>query len=420
MKNLSRREFVKKGAIAATGISILPESLTILKKGRAIGANDRIRIGLIGCGLRATNVYMEALHRHKNETNIEVVGVCDPWRIAREQINVKVKDSFGREARQFVSHNELLAWDNIDAVMICSPDHLHTIHLEAAALAGKHVYVDKPLTMDLDKLIRAVDAVKKAGIVVQVGTQVRSIPGVVGARELYKSGVLGKFSRIEECRNSEMPYWYRYLREVKKEDTDWKEFLGDRPMRPFNPEVHSAWYGYYEFSHGPISNLGVHFIDTVHFVTGAKFPESCVCLGGNLTWKDKHKFTNPDCIQATWMYPEGFLVSSSNNHGNGLGNVRNFFGDKGSIKMDSWSNPTYTDSGSPNRDGSINGEKPVVLVERPDHFLDWLQCIRTKQATFAPIEAGYQHSVAVLMAMKSYETGRKTIYDQKRRKILTA
>ena len=419
MRKLSRRKFIKDSAIASLGISVLPKSLTILRQGRELGANDRIRIGIIGCGDRGNKVFMDGVYKHAKEMNVEIVALCDPWRIAREEANLKVKKWFGRDARQVVSHRELLQLDNIDAVMIASPDHLHTTHLEAAARAGKHIYVEKPLAMDMDKLISAVDAVKKAGVVVQVGTQLRSLPGIMGARDLYRQGKLGKLSRVEECRNSLKPYWYGYLRDIKEEDVDWKEFLGDRSFRPFSSDMYSAWYGYSDFSQGPIPNLGAHFIDVVHFVTGAKFPESCVCLGGTFTWDDEHRFTNPDCIQATWVYPEGFIVSSSNNLGNSMGSVRNFYGDKGTMNMASWGSPTYTDKGAPRPDGTINGEKTVELIERPDHFHDWLRCIRNNETPIAPIEAGYQHAVAVLMAMKSYETGRKTMYDAKKRKILT-
>lgn len=419
MTKLSRRNFIRSGAIAATGITILPESVTILETGRSKGANDRIRIGIIGCGDRGCNAHMEGIYKHVAETNIEIVAVCDPWRIAREQANEKVRKWFGRDARRFVSYNDLLAMEGIDAVMIASPDHVHTLHLEASAKTGKHIYVEKPLAMEMDKLVRAVDAVKASGKVVQVGTQLRSLPGITGARELFHSGTLGKLSRVEECRNSEQPYWYRYLKEVKQQDVDWKEFLSDRPMRPFSSDLYSGWYGYADFSHGPISGFGSHFIDMVHYITGAKFPESCVCLGGIFTWKDEHQFTLPDCVQATWIYPEGFMVSSSNNLGHGMGSVRNFYGDKGMLNVTNWNTPTYSDKGSPRRDGSIKGENPVTPVDRPDHFLDWLQCIRSGGTPHASIEAGYQHAVAVLMAAESYKTGRKAVYDSLKRKIRT-
>ena len=106
------------------------------------------------------------------------MALCDPWSVARSTANAKVRTLFGNEAREFVSHRDLLAMPDLDAVMIASPDHLHTAQLEAAALAGKHVYVEKPLATEMDKLVRAVDAVKQAGVIVQVGTQLRSLPGV--------------------------------------------------------------------------------------------------------------------------------------------------------------------------------------------------------------------------------------------------
>ncbi len=417
--NISRRDFLKKGAVVASGVAVFPESLTILKAGQAKGANDRIRIGIIGCGNRGNKVYMDGIYKHAKSLNAEVVAVCDPWRVSREQTNAKVKEFYGREAKKFVSYRDLLEMKDLDAVMIASPDHVHTLHLEAAAKAGKHVYVEKPLAMEMEKLNRAVDAVNEAGIVVQIGTQLRSLPGIVGARKVFQEGGIGKLSRVEECRNSSRPYWYGYLRDVKREDVDWEEFLDDRPERPFNPDVYSAWYGYYDFSHGPIPNLGAHFIDIVHFITGVGFPESCVCIGGIYTWKDEHQFTTPDCIQATWTYPGGFLVSSSNNLGNGKGSVRNFYGDKGMIGMNNWGNPFVNTEGSPRGDSSKKGDNPIDHIDTPDHFQNWLQCMRSNEKTIAPIEAGYQHSVAVLMAMKSYETGRKTTFDAAQRKILT-
>lgn len=420
MNNQTRRAFIKNSSLAATGIAVMPTSLTVLKQGRAIGANDRIRIGIIGCGSRGNNVFMDGVYKHVNEMNLEIVALADPWRVAREEANAKVKKWFGRDARQMVSYHELLAMNDVDAVMIASPDHLHTTHLEAAAKAGKHIYVEKPLAMDMDKLVKAVDAVKKAGVVAQVGTQLRSLPSITGAREVCQSGKLGKLMRVEECRNSQRPYWYQFIREVKETDVDWKEFLGDRPYRPFNSDQYSAWYGFKDFSDGPIPNLGAHFIDMVHYITGAQFPESCVCLGGQYSWKDEHGFTNPDCIQATWLYPEGFMVSSSNNLGNASGSVRNFYGDKGMLKVGNWNAPTFSEEGAPRRDNAVQGEIPVTPVDRPDHFLDWLRCIRNNGTPNASIDAGFQHAVAVLMAVKSYETGRKTIYDQKKRKILTA
>lgn len=416
---ITRRSFLKTSTGIAVAAAAPIASVSAKTMARAIGANDRVRIGQIGCGSRGIGAHMGGIKPHARAQNVEVVAVCDPWRLARENAVAKAKEWFGSDAKPFASYRDLLEMDGVDAVMIASCDHQHTTHLEAAARAGKHIYVEKPMATEFDQLVRAVDAVKEAGVIAQVGTQLRSLPGIVGARDLVKTGVLGKWSRLEECRNNEKPYWYHYLKDVKEEDVDWKEFLHGRPHRPFRADVYSGWYGYYEFSRGPIPGYGSHFIDLVHFITGASFPESCVCLGGSYTWKDEHAFTAPDCIQATWTYPEGFLVSSSNNLGHGAGSVRRFYSDKGVLNLDNWNAPTCSPEGAPRRDGSIRGVNEVKPVERPDHFLDWLQCLRENRQPHAPIDAGYQHAVAVIMAMMSYESGRKTVYDPAKRRIRT-
>jgi len=417
--SLTRRKLLKIAGSAAAAYAA-PAAVDAATRRRSVGANDRIRIGIIGCGSRGRGAHMKGLYPHIQASNFEITALADPWRIAREEANSLVKEWFGRDARQCVSYRQLLELNDLDAVTIASPDHVHTAHLEAAARAGKHIYVEKPMASDFDSLVRAVDAVKEAGTVVQVGTQLRSLPGIVGARDLYRTGVLGQLSRVEECRNTETPYWYHYLKDVKEADVDWKEFLHDRPMRPFRSDLYSGWYGYYEFSKGPTPGYGSHFIDMLHFITGAKFPASCVCLGGTFTWKDEHRFTAPDCVQATWVYPEGFLVSIANNLGHGAGSTRKFYGDKGVLKVDNWNAPTYSCEGSPRRDGSVRGDKPVPPVAHPDHFLNWLQCMRSGETPNASIDAGYQHAVAVIMAMTSYETGRKALYDPVKRTLTTA
>ncbi|MHC4120794.1 MAG: Gfo/Idh/MocA family protein [Planctomycetota bacterium] len=409
----SRRKFLQTAAAGSATFALSASSYS-----RVIGANERISIGQIGCGGRGIGAHMAGVHAHQETQNFEITAVCDPWRLRREEAASMTKQWYGREARKFSSYRDVMALKDVDAVMIASPDHLHTAHLEAAAKAGKDAYCEKPLAMRLEKLKAACDAVKEAEIVVQVGTQLRSYPTFTGCRELYKTGILGKVGRIEQCRNSEQPYWYRYVKDVKAEDVDWKEFLGDRPNRPFDPLLYSGWYGYREFSDGPIPGQGSHFIDLVHYITGAKFATQCMCLGGTFTWKDEHNFTCPDHVQALWIYPEGFMVSYSQNFGNGSGNSFKIFGDAGVLDMVNWNAPVLTAEGANSKKkGPIRGKNPVEEVERPDHYLDWLQCLRTRKTPNASIDAGYQHAVAVIMAMQSYDTGKRVVYDPEKRQI---
>ncbi len=410
-QHYSRRRFLKTTAAGAAALSAASYA-------RVIGANERISIGQIGCGGRGIGAHMKGVHNHQGTQNFEITAVCDPWRVRQEMASATAKEWYGRPARRFSSYRDLLALKDVDAVMIASPDHAHTTHLKAAAEAGKDVYCEKPLAMRLDRLKDACDAVKKASVVCQIGTQLRSYPTFTGCRELYKTGILGTVGRIEQCRNSEQPYWYRYVKNVKKEDVNWDEFLMDRPKRNFDPVLYSGWYGYREFSDGPVPGLGSHFIDLVHYITGAKYPTNSVCLGGTYTWKDEHKFTCPDHVHALWEYPEGFMVSYSTNFGNGSGNSFKIFGDVGVLDMVNWNAPILTAEGANSKKkGPIRGKKPVEDVQRPDHYLDWLQCLRTRKTPNASIDAGYQHGVAVIMAMMSFDSGRRMVYDAEKREI---
>ncbi len=133
----------------------------------------------------------------------------------------------------------------------------------------------------------------------------------------------------------------------------------DRPMRPFDGKLLTGWYGYREFTDGPMANLGCHFIDLYNYIVGTTLPASCVAQGGTFTWKDEYGFTCPDHCQATWIYPEGFMVSYSTNFGNGSGSVLKIYGDQGVIDLTNWQAPTYSKAGAIKPSKLPKGETPV-------------------------------------------------------------
>jgi len=410
----SRRQFLKAASAGAA------MSLTAASYARVVGANDRISIGLIGCGGRGVGAHMGGVHKHDKAQNAEFTAVCDPWKAHCDRAAALCQEWYGRPARQFASFRDLLALKDVDAVMIASCAPQHCAHLEAAAKAKKDAYVEKPLAMEMEWLNRACDAVKAHNIVAQMGTQVRSYPTSTACRELVQSGALGRISRIEQCRNGTQPYWYPRVKretEVKEEDVDWREFLMDRPMRPFSARVFAGWYGYREFSDGAVPGFGTHFIDLLTYITGSTLPTSAVAQGGIFTWIDDYKFTCPDQAQALWIYPEGFLVSYTTNFGNSNGNVLKIYGELGTIDLTNWAKPTISAAGASKPSQLPKQEKPVDPIDTPDHFLDWLQCLRSRKMPRAPIEAGYQHSVPVIMAMRALDTGRRQVYDPKTRTI---
>lgn len=140
---------------------------------RIRGANDRIGIGVIGCGRRGL---LKEVLQFAGECNVEVTAVCDTWREQRRAAVAAVEQASGRQPRSFVHYHELLALREVDAVVIGTPDHQHCTQLIAAVRAGKDVYVEKPLAMDMKELLEAVDTVKRSDRIVQMGTQLRSSP----------------------------------------------------------------------------------------------------------------------------------------------------------------------------------------------------------------------------------------------------
>ena len=201
-------------------------------------------------------------------------------------------------------------------MMIASCDHQHETHMEAAARAGKHVYVEKPMAKRMDKLLRAYDAAKAAGVVVQVGTLTRSHPTTRGCRELYRSGILGRASRIEQCRNGEKPYWYHYLKDVRREDLDWDEFLMDVPRRPFDPGVYSGWYGYREFSDGPSPAWAAISLTCCISSQGPVSPRAAPAWAGPSPGRTSTGSPAPTTSRRCGCTREGFMVVYSTDFGN--------------------------------------------------------------------------------------------------------
>jgi predicted dehydrogenase len=408
----SRRDFLKTAAVTAA------LTTTATSYARVVGANQRIAVAQIGCGNRGFDAHMKGVTKHAKQENIEIVAVCDVWTPHLDRAVAGVAQWYGRPPRQTSRYEEILGMHDVDAVMIASADHQHCMHLEAAAKAKKDAYCEKPLGMNLEELKSACDAVKAAGIVVQIGTQSRSEPGVRGAKKLVASGTLGKISRCEEYHNGSQPNWYKRLSRlpIKESELDWSEFLKPRAQRPFDGLLFAGWYGYREFCSGSIGQFMSHFIDLVHFVTGAGFPSSAVAQGGTFVWKDEYHFDCPEQVETTLVYPEGFMVSYATNFGNGSGNRTVLYGTQGALDLTRHGKPAASGAGAW-QPAALKGETAVEPVACPDHFLNWLQCLRSRQAPVAPIEAGYQHSIACILSDRAYQTGRRQVYDPQSRQI---
>jgi predicted dehydrogenase len=381
-----------------------------------LAANDRLTIAIIGCGGRGTDSLLKEILQLRTEANVEVVAVCDTWRQQREKAAALVKEHTGREPQQVVRFQEVLARKDVDAVAIATPDHLHCAMLIAAIKAGKDVYVEKPLAMTMEELNAAFDAVKASDRIVQMGTQIRSVPYAVAARQFVAAGGLGKLLKAEQSRNGYEPYWWsRGQRPVTESDVDWDAFLLGRRSRAFDANAYAGWYGHREFSRGPHAGQGVHFFDLVHYVFRAGCPTRAVALGGTFRWKGP--YDSPDSIEVTLEYPEGFMVRYGQFYGLGAGNYLRMYGTRGWIDATRWTQPwtiSGDGSGEPDR---IPAGATLPEVQSVPHIKNWLDCLRTRKQPHAPIEAGYSHSVAAILADEAYLRGKRMVYDPASRSI---
>jgi predicted dehydrogenase len=414
---MSRREFAGQAVGSAAAIGMTAGSYS-----RILGANGRIGVANVGCGRR--NLLKEIL-AEKDTAQADVVAVCDTWKQKLSAAVEQVKEATARTPFATPRLAEVLARPDVDAVVLGTPDHLHCTQLIEAVNAGKDVYVEKPLAMNMEELIRAYDAVKRSGRVVQIGTQMRSYPQSNPVKEALSARSLGTVLKVEQARNGYKPYWIGYGGDAYRDapptaaDVDWSAFLLEDKRRPFDPVRYRDWYGFREFSLGPQTNLMVHFIDLVHFVTSVEFPRYAVSLGGTFRWK-QDGYDVPDSIEVAYEYPEGFLVRYCTTFGNRAGNFAKWFGTRGTLDAKNLSpRATWEMTGEGSDEADKLGEsvlfEPREVVSHMQNFLD---CVRSRKQPIAPIEAGYSHSVAVLMADAALTQGQRMTYQAAQRRIL--
>lgn len=403
---ITRRDFLKASAGAtaaiAAGVSVIPS--------RAFGANDRLRVGIVGAGGRGGGLLGE-LHGLGDSANVEIVAVCDTWHARRAQIVTLVEGWYDRAPKDYVDYRELLEDKDVDAVIIAPPDFAHAIVFRDAMRAGKDAYVEKPFATEIGEARDALDAAIESGRVVQVGTQRRSEPMWRGAAKAIQSGMLGKISRIEIGWNDVNPRWNKGNFDLKESDVDWRRYLMNKPYRPFDPHQYREWQLYRDFTNGPFALLGVHFYDVVHWYMNDPFPTTAVALGGNYVWEDHRE--HEDTVTAVLHYPSGFLCECTTMLGNATNSGMRAYGTNGMFSDATW---TITPEGG----GANKVSEAFKIQPEPgeSHMGNWISCIRSGKPTNAPVETGYNHAVASILSYQALLKGRRLRYIPETRQIV--
>jgi predicted dehydrogenase len=397
----NRREFLGRSAAGMAGLAVSGLGAAP----RVLGANERISIGVIGCGGRGSYLVGQA-RKVAKELNLDFTAVCDVWRPNRESMSARFKEWTGKEPFSTSRYADLLARDDVDAVFIATPDHAHTPILIAAVGIGKDAYCEKPMAVRLEDAIIAVDAVRETKRVVQIGTQRRSEGIHIAGAKLVRSGVLGTISEVKTGWHDSNPRWARSSEDVKQEDVDWKQYLMYLPDRAFDPRRYRCWHLYKDYTVGTPGLLGSHTIDIGTWFMDDPLPKTAVAHGGIYVWKDGRE--HADTIECLYEYPKGFMLTYSTRLGNSKMDAEAvFYGTGGTF----YTEPLWTVSPEGGREKERVKEAIKVKPEGGiDHVRNWIECLRSRKDPNAPIEVGYAHSVASIMAFRAWESGRRQLY----------
>ena len=438
----TRRDFMKVAGAGAAGLALATPAFS---QARIRGANDRVRVGIVGFSDRTKDALLPAFVKHAAALNFEIVAVSDIWKRRREEGVARIEKLTGGKTAACRNNEELYDRNDVDAVIIATSDFQHALHGVEAMRAGRDAYIEKPLanTMADARAIRA--AVREHGRIVQIGTQRRSSPKYQRAFEFIGSGQFGDIVMAEMTWNVNQPgRWRRpaLVADLREEDTDWKRFLMNRPAVPFDPRKHLEYRLFWPYSSGIPDQWMVHQIDTVHWFAKLPRPRSVVANGGIYLWKDGR--TNFDTMTAVFDYGplkdpgRGFQVVYSSRMTNQAGDVKElYFSNGGTLNLD---------TGEISPEGGLT-ERHAKAMNMPANLLEkrtlaeaaartetaastgadndttanvrnWMECVRSRKTPNADIEAGYSHSIALCMTIAALQTGQRVTFDDETQEVV--
>jgi len=384
----TRRTFLASAPGLMLGVRLAASS--------ARGANDRIRIGVIGTGGRARGL-MTLLKRLPGN---DIVAICDVY----EPRLLQAAEIAGTTAKKVVDYRRVLDDGEVDAVVIGTPDHWHkTITLDAVA-AGKDVYVEKPVSHSIAEGTEMVSTIEASKQVVQTGTQQRSWDHWVLGKQIIDSGRLGQITFVHT-------YWYQHAiagnyPAVSLEKLDWKRWLGPAPDQAFRPERFYQWRHFWDYGGGCLTDLMTHWIDVVHWYMDVDAPLSATATGHNYNIR---LWEAPDTVNATLDFPKNFMAAYLGTYVSRVddGGLE-FRGDRGTLKIDRARLAFYRDDAA--WAAGTNAPEPDIYVRSSGdgtltHLANWLDCIRSRKTPNAHIRVGHQAARTAHIANAALRAG---------------
>ena len=406
MPEHTRRTFIKQAAVGAAALVGHPTA-------RVLGANDRVRVAMIGAGARGQELLRQAVEI----PSLQVVAVADVYtrRFDEARKMVPGVETFG-------DYRRVLDRKDIDGILVASPLHIHARHFMDTLAAGKDLYSEKTLTWSIPEAEQCLAASRQSGRVIQIGLQHESDGSFVDAKKWVAGGMVGKVTQVESWMSRNTPHgqgqWVRPVpSDCNVQNVDWKAFLNGRPDLPFDPFKFLNWRLYWMFSGGNVTENMIHQIAWIMSVLDLPLPTAAYMSGGVFSEKDGREV--PDTIVATLDFPNDLVVtwqSTFSNRRYGLG--ERILGSDGTIEYVAGANDMVSGKSEESiryYPEEVNRPKGVTLAgDAPsqNHIANWIDCMRSRKTPNAPVELGYRSAVAAHMCNLSYRQKRRITLEE--------
>lgn len=405
---VSRRVFV-----ASTGAALF----TAKSYAQIKGANERLRVGVIGCGGMAMGHMQSLTKRMKDTDNVVVTAVCDLY---DKRLNAAAELTGGKK---YTRYQELLQSNDVDYILNATPEHWHAKITCDALDAGKHVYTEKPMTRTVEQAKKVVEKAKQhPTLKLQVGVQGTSDDSYITANKYIQDGALGEvvLAQIDYSRNHKGDFWAYPIDEDAKPgvNIDWKTWLGDTPKRPYDPDRFFRWRRYWDYSGGISGDLFVHRVTRLIKAIGLTFPEKGVGTGGKWVFRDS-KAEIPDTFNILLDYPEGLTIQLVSSMANDTSIDHLIRGHKATLEFNRTGFTITPQRLFANDVKPVtykkNGAEDIVL-----HHRNLQNAIRKGEPLNCDVMLGYYGVVASEMGVQSFRKKQYMAWDKAKQRIVKA